>query len=51
LDYLIDPSIFRFHEGFIDLPKGSGLGIEINEEKVQGGGADWPQLEATGLAQ
>ena len=35
LDYLVDPAIFKFREGFIDLPHGPGLGIEVNEEKVR----------------
>jgi len=35
LDYLIDPGIFDFKEGQVYIPKGPGLGIEINEEYVQ----------------
>jgi len=35
LDYLLDPAIFKFQHGFIHLPKGPGLGIEVNEEKVR----------------
>ena len=34
LDYLKDPSVFRFSNGFIQIPDGPGLGIEINREKV-----------------
>lgn len=35
LDYLKDPSVFEFKDGFVSLPKGPGLGIEIDEEKVR----------------
>jgi galactonate dehydratase len=31
LDYLVDPSVFQFANGFVSIPKGTGLGIEINE--------------------
>jgi len=44
LDNLVDPAIFKFREGFIDLPNGPGLGIEVNEEKVREAaraGHDW----------
>ncbi|MEL7624204.1 MAG: galactonate dehydratase [Clostridiales bacterium] len=34
LDYLADKSVFTFDNGFIQIPKGPGLGIEINKEKV-----------------
>ena len=35
LDYLTDPDIFNYHEGYVSLPTGPGLGIEINEERVR----------------
>lgn len=35
LDYLKDPSVFKFEQGFIQLPKNPGLGMEIDEEKVE----------------
>ncbi|BCK66465.1 galactonate dehydratase [Streptomyces libani subsp. rufus] len=35
LDYLADPSAFRFHDGYVPRPTGPGLGIEINEEAVR----------------
>lgn len=35
LDYLIDPGIFRYENGFVQRPTLPGLGIEINEEKVR----------------
>lgn len=31
LDYLVDPSVFQFVDGFVSIPKGPGLGIEIDE--------------------
>lgn len=35
LDYLEDPSVFSYEEGFVSIPTGPGLGIEINEQKVR----------------
>jgi galactonate dehydratase len=35
MDYLQDPSVFQYKDGFVPIPKGPGLGIEINEEKVR----------------
>lgn len=35
LDYLVDPDVFNYHEGFVSLPGGPGLGIEINEDRVR----------------
>ena len=35
LDYLSDPSIFDFDDGYVQMPTGAGLGIEVNEEKVR----------------
>src|SRR5665213_1893451 len=34
LDYLIDPSVFAYADGFVRIPQGPGLGIEINEAVV-----------------
>jgi galactonate dehydratase len=34
LEYLVDPGVFKFEKGFVNIPSGPGLGIEINEEKV-----------------
>lgn len=34
LDYLKDPSVFKFDGGQLRIPDGPGLGIEINEEYV-----------------
>ena len=34
LDYLKDPLVFRYEDGFVKIPQKPGLGIEINEEKV-----------------
>ena len=33
-DYLVDPSVLHFEAGFVKIPDGPGLGIEINEEYV-----------------
>ena len=35
LDYLKNPEVFRVRDGYIDLLKLPGLGIEIDEEKVR----------------
>ncbi len=39
LDYLVDPSVFTYADGYVDIPKGPGLGIAINEAKVKEGAA------------
>lgn len=43
LDYLADPSVFEYEDGYVELPDGPGLGIEIDEEVVRerAGGVDW----------
>ncbi len=33
-DYLVDPSVFHYKDGYVDIPQKPGLGIEINEEVV-----------------
>jgi galactonate dehydratase len=35
LDYLVDPAIFNYVDGYVAIPDGPGLGIEINEEYVR----------------
>jgi galactonate dehydratase len=35
LDYLTDPNVFKYQDGFVPLLKAPGLGIEINEGKVR----------------
>ncbi len=35
LDYLADPSVFEYEGGYVDLPEGPGLGIEIDEAVVR----------------
>jgi galactonate dehydratase len=43
LDYLADPSVFDYEDGYVDLPDGPGLGIEIDEDVVgeRAGDVDW----------
>ena len=43
LDYLADPAVFEYRDGFVDIPGGDGLGIEVDEEHVreQRGNVDW----------
>ena len=35
LDYLKDPSVFAYRDGYVAIPQGPGLGIEIDEEVVR----------------
>lgn len=35
LDYLVDPGVFNYKDGFVTNLTGAGLGIEVNEEKVR----------------
>ena len=34
LDYLADPNVFTYDEGYVDIPTAPGLGIEMNEEYI-----------------
>jgi len=34
LDYVVDPSVFAYRDGYVTIPQGPGLGIEVNEELV-----------------
>ncbi|SFJ17630.1 galactonate dehydratase [Thermoflavimicrobium dichotomicum] len=35
LDYLVDPKVFQYENGYVQIPQGHGLGIEINEDHVR----------------
>lgn len=35
LDYLVDPAVFAFKDGFLDRPTAPGLGIEVDEAAVR----------------
>jgi galactonate dehydratase len=35
LDYVVDPSVFAYSEGMVDIPRGPGLGIEVDEDYVR----------------
>ncbi|QLG28907.1 galactonate dehydratase [Halorarum halophilum] len=35
LDYLADPSVFEYDNGYVTIPDNPGLGIEINEDYVR----------------
>lgn len=35
LDYVTDASVFEYKDGYVRIPQGPGLGIEINEEYVK----------------
>lgn len=35
LDYILDRTVFEYKDGYVKMPTGPGLGIEINEEHVR----------------
>jgi galactonate dehydratase len=35
LDYIKDSSVFVYRDGYVDIPQGPGLGIDVNEEYVE----------------
>jgi galactonate dehydratase len=35
LDYLVDSSVFDYEDGYVQIPDGPGLGIEMDEEHVR----------------
>jgi len=35
LDYLADPSVFDYEDGYVEIPTGPGLGVEIDEAYVR----------------
>ncbi|GIN63354.1 galactonate dehydratase [Robertmurraya siralis] len=35
LDYIKDKSVFEYEDGFVKIPQGPGLGIEVDEEQVR----------------
>jgi galactonate dehydratase len=39
LDYIADPSVFAYADGYVAIPGGPGLGISINEDAVRRGAA------------
>ncbi|EMA11248.1 galactonate dehydratase [Haloarcula marismortui] len=43
LDYLKDSSVFQYRDGYVDLPEGPGLGIDIDHSyvRMQAGEVDW----------
>ena len=42
LTYCADPSVFDVKDGFVAVPEGPGLGVEIDEAKVRAASAhDW----------
>ncbi|PYH47372.1 D-galactonate dehydratase [Aspergillus saccharolyticus JOP 1030-1] len=49
--YLVDASVFDIADGYVTVPKGAGLGIEINEElvrKISGESEPWLPKEFYG---
>ena len=41
LDYLVDPAPLTIVDGYLPIPQGPGLGIEVDEAKVIARSADW----------
>jgi len=41
LDYLVDPTVFSYKDGYVSISDKPGLGIEINEEKLTEMTSDW----------
>lgn len=35
LDYIVDKNVFKYENGYVKIPQGPGLGIEVNEEYVR----------------
>ena len=35
LDYLADPSVFAYRDGYVNVPNGPGLGIDLDEDKIR----------------
>jgi galactonate dehydratase len=35
LDYIRNPEVFKYDDGFVSIPQGPGLGIEVDEAKVR----------------
>lgn len=35
LDYIVDKDVFKYENGYVKIPEGPGLGIEVNEEHVR----------------
>lgn len=35
LDYVVDPAVFAYSDGMVDIPRGPGLGVEVDEEYVR----------------
>lgn len=42
LDYVIDPSVFSYEDGYVKIPQGPGLGITVNEEYVRRMASEFP---------
>lgn len=40
VDYLSDPSVFEFEDGYVDIPTAPGLGVPIDEEAIREAAVD-----------
>jgi galactonate dehydratase len=50
LDYLLDPAVFAFADGYVARPTGTGLGIEVHEHRRTACGRGRPRLALPDLA-
>mgnify|MGYP005812130937 CR=1 FL=1 len=41
IDYLVDTSVYTFHDGYLPIPTGPGLGIQIDEPAVREAALKW----------
>ena len=42
LDYLVDASVFEYDDGFVEIPDGPGLGIELDEAAIRDAAVEKP---------
>jgi galactonate dehydratase len=42
LDYVSDPSVFEYEDGYVDIPEQPGLGIEVDEAAVRAAAVERP---------
>jgi len=43
MDYLTDKSVFEYQDGYVNLLKGPGLGVDVNEEKIREKALQWQE--------
>ncbi|KAH8923170.1 enolase C-terminal domain-like protein [Atractiella rhizophila] len=43
--YIKNPEVFKVTDGYVEIPSGKGLGVEIDEEKVREAAKEWMKRE------